>query len=309
MRKIHNLSRFDLNLLLVFDAVFAERSVTKAARRLSVTQTAISHALSRIRDQFKDPLFVRAQGGMRPTSRALELAPFIRQALEQVGHVISRSEFDPNKVAHTFRIAITEYFAMVALPQVVRRIETEAPNVVLITVPNVLINAPLLLDSQEIDFAIGYFQDSLRDLLPPRLKAITLFKDHHVCVMRRDHPLARKKLTMQAYLAARHLMFSLHGEHFGMIDRLLRRMKVRRRIGLTVSHYMAAPPIIQDSDMIMTLTSRMAARYEDLYDLHVSTLPFKVPPAPMQLIWNDRIDVSAIHRWMRSLIVDISARL
>src|SRR5262249_1774326 len=158
-------------------------------------------------------------GGMRPTPRAAELAPAIRRMLDQVEQVLSKSEFDPNKITHTFRIAITEYFGTLALPQLIKRLESEASNVELTTVPNILINAPLLLDNQEIDFAIGYFQDSLRNLLPPRLKAIPLLRDHYVCIMRKQHPLARKKLTLDDYLSARHLQFSLHGESFGTVDR------------------------------------------------------------------------------------------
>jgi DNA-binding transcriptional LysR family regulator len=309
MNTIHNLSRFDLNLLLVFDAVFAERSVTKAARRLSVTQTAVSHSLSRLREHFSDQLFVRVSDGMRPTPRAQELAPLVRDALERIQNMVAKSDFDPTKISHTFRIAITEYFGALVLPQLVKRLEAEASNIELVTVPNILINAPILVDTQEIDFAIGYFQDPLRNLLRPRLKAIPLSKDHYVCVMRKYHPLARKKLTLNAYLSARHLQFSLYGDNFGIIDRVLRRMKARRKIGLTICHYMVAPPIIQGSDMIMTLTSRMAQRYKDFSEPHIAPLPIKIPAAPMQLIWNDRVTNSASHRWMRSLIVDICSRL
>jgi DNA-binding transcriptional LysR family regulator len=309
MTDIHTLSRFDLNLLSVFDAIFTERSVTKAARRLSVTQTAVSHSLAKLREQFNDRLFVRSPNGMRPTPRALELAREVRQALHHIEHALSKSEFDPNRITHTFRLAITEYFGTVALPALIERLQTEAPHVELVTVPNVLVNAPLLLDSQQIDFAIGYFQDPLRNLLPPRLKSIPLLKDHYVCAMRKHHPLARKKLTLDEYLSARHLLFSLHGENFGSVDRVLKRMKARRQIGLTLCHYMVAPPIIESTDMIMTLTSRMARSYKQLHGLHITPLPIKIPSAPMQLIWDDRVTDSVVHRWMRSLIVDVCSRL
>jgi DNA-binding transcriptional LysR family regulator len=309
MSNLHNFNRFDLNLLFVFDAIFAERSVTKAAGRLSVTQTAVSHSLSRLREQFGDRLFLRVPGGVRPTPRALELAPAIRETLEQVEYLVAKSEFDPAVVSHTFRIAITEYFGSLALPQLVRRLEREAPNIELVTVPNILINVPLLLDSHEIDFAIGYFQDPLRNMLPPRLKSIPVMKDHYVCVMRKNHPFARGPLTLEKYLSARHLLISLRGESFGVIDKVLKRMKARRRIGLTICHHMVGPPIIQGSDMIMTLTSRMALQYKDLYDLHVAPLPIKIPASPMQLVWNSRVADSAIHSWMRSLIVDVCARV
>lgn len=301
---MHKLSRMDLNLLIVFDAVLTEKSVTKAAQRLSLSQTAISHSLARLRAQFGDPLFVRDGSGMCPTPRATEVTPLIRGALEQIDHALSKKQFKPGMSEQFFRLAITEYFALLALPRIARRVATEAENTTIITVPNILTNVAALLDNREVDFAIAHFQGSYRDMLPPRFKSVAILEDHFVCVMRKSHPLAKRKLTRESYAQASHLVQSLSGELVGPIDRALKRFGVSRKMGLLLCHHSAIPELLNTSDMILTVTGRMAKYYGSKYGLHVTSLPFNIPPSPMQLIWSERVDASAIHVWLRSIIID-----
>ena len=309
MSSVHKLNRFDLNLLRVFDAVFAERSVTKAAGRLSVSQTAVSHSLSRLREQLGDQLFVRVSSTIQPTHYAIELAPKVRYALEQVERIVTRSDFDPSESEHTFRIGITEYFAVLVLPTLVRKLQAEAPGTTLITMPNILTNAQALLNSNEIDFAIGYFQDSMRNMLPPRLKTAILMRDRYVCIMRADHPFAKEPLTPEKYAAAKHLAFSLNGESFGPVDRILKRHGIRRETVLRLCHYSAAPTILQNTDLIMTVTNRMADHFRKFSTIKKTAAPFTASSAPLQLVWNERVDTSVMHRWMRSKIIDVCKAL
>lgn len=304
MSNSHTLRRFDMNLLVVFDAVYSERSATRAAERLALSQTAISHALARLRGQLNDQLFVRIANGMQPTPFAHELAPKIRDALERMERIVSSSEFDPAQSDRTFRIGVTEYFAAIALPKLVATLQAEAPGIKLITFPNIVTNTRSLLNDQEIDFSIGYLKDSTRDELSPSMKSTVLMKDRYVCVMRRDHPLANGPLTLDRYCAAQHLSFAINGEDFGPIDRVLKRHGGQRDVAMRICHYVAAPEILLSTQLLITMASRMAARYCSDRALVIRPAPFD-NGQPLQLAWNERVHTSESHQWMRSKIVEV----
>jgi DNA-binding transcriptional LysR family regulator len=304
-----HLRKLDLNLLLAFDAVMSERSVTRAGSRLHLTQGAVSHALTRLRATVGDELFVRGKDGMRPTPRALALAGPVREVLSNLDAAIGPSRFDPASSSETFRIASTDYFTTLALPKLVRRIEAEAPHVDVRFLSHTVTNVPDLLDRQEVELAVGFFQNSLRNLLPPHCEWAVLCDDHLECVMRKSHRLARRSLTLADYLAATHLLFSLSGEASSTIDRHLRKKKLTRRIGFTVTHYLVAGPVLAQSDMIMTVPSRIARLYADQHGLVRKRLPLKVPLAATQLVWNSWMDRAPAHRWLRALIMDVCGSL
>lgn len=306
MNHVH-LRQLDLNLLLVFDALMTERSVTRAGESLLLTQGAVSHGLRRLRNVLGDELFVRSKDGMNPTARALELAVPLAEVLSRLNAAFGPVTFDPASSDHTFRIASTDYFATLVLPRLVKRVEAQAPKVNLRILPHTVANVPALLDNHQAEFAVGFFQNSLRDMLPAHCESVELSRDEMVCVMRRDHLLA-KGLSFEKYLAATHLLFSLTGDVSSAVDRQLAKKKRSRRIGVTISHYLAAPLILQSSDMIMTVPGRMAQLYVDKYDLIQTAAPVDLPPAPTQLVWNSRLNRHEAHAWMRSLIVDVSAQ-
>jgi DNA-binding transcriptional LysR family regulator len=303
------LRRLDLNLLLVFDAVLSERSVTRAGERLLLTQGAISHALNRLRSAIGDELFVRSKDGMKPTRRALELAEPLQEALSRLSATLGPPEFDPATSTRTFRLASTDYFATLVLPRLIARIEAEAPRVDLRILPHTVANVSELLDAREVEFAIGFFQNSLRDMRPGNTSWIELCNDRVVCVMRRDHPLARTPLTLECYLGASHLLYSLTGEPSSMADAHLKNKNLARRVGLTICHYLAAPLVLESSDMIMTVPARMAALYVEKYGLTTTPSPLELPATPTQLVWNTRFDARGEHRWLRELIVDVSKEM
>jgi DNA-binding transcriptional LysR family regulator len=305
MSHVH-LRRLDLNLLLVFDAIMNERSATRAGGRLHLTQGAVSHALQRLRRALEDELFVRTKEGMLPTARALELAGPVQEALSRLNAALSPLEFNPAVSAHTFRIASTDYFATLMLPKLIRRVEAEAPHVDLRVLPHVMSNVGELLENHEIEFAVGFFKNSLRDMLPHHCDWTELTEDHFMCVMRKDHPLARSRLTTETYLAASHLLFSLTGQPSSSVDRLLGEAGLKRRIGVAISNYLAAPLLLESSNMIMTVPSRMAHLYSEKFDLHLAKMPISLPAVPTQLIWNSRLNRHAAHVWLRSLIIETS---
>lgn len=302
-----NLIRLDLNLLLVFHALMTERSVTRAGIRLHLTQGAVSHALARLREYFEDPLFVRSKQGMQPTARALELATPIQSALSALDAAVGPLAFDPGTSQHSFRIASTDYFSALILPRIITRLETEAPHVDIQVVPHVVKNVGDLFDNDEIEFAVGFFSNELRKMLPPYCDWTTLTEDYLVCAMRKDHPLASRTITLDEYLNCTHLKYSSGAGSTSTADQYLELQNLARRAGVTISHYLAAPMILQNTNMIMTIPSRMARLFGDHYGLHWGPIPFSLPEAPTQLVWGTRMERHPAHIWLRSVIMDVAS--
>lgn len=299
------LARLDLNLLVAFDAVLAERSTTRAARRLGLTQPAVSHALNRLRHVLGDRLFLWGKGGMRPTPYAEQIAGPIRQALAQIEGAVGPRAFDPRAATRTVTLAIADYIASILVPPLAAHLERAAPRIDLRVRPASGPTALAALDAGEADFAIGGFTD-----LPDRLRMRTLFADRYVCAMWRGHPLARKRrITLADYCGSAHLLIAPSGEPTGLMDRLLARRGLGRRVAVTVNQFLVAPFVLRDTRLILTLLQRIAARYAAAADLHVVALPLAVPPVRMNLVWHQRMDRDPAHQWIRTAIADLTATL
>lgn len=304
-----NLQRLDMNLLLVFDALMEERSVTRVAERMSLTQAGVSHALARLRDLLGDELFVRRKGTMEPTSHASALAAPVSAALTELNAALDPSTFEPSRSTGIFRLIATDYFATLVLPALVRRLEHDAPGIDLRIISNSIASIPAMLANNDIEFAVGIFKNRLSVALPSECEVSTLFTDKYVCVMRRGHPLTRGRLTKARYLEAKHILFSPTGSAEFGIERYLQPIGIHRRIGLILSHYLAAPLILQESDMVMTVPRRMAEFYRTQYSVHIARVPIHVPPAPVQLAWNARFSQHPAYKWLRSIVEEISSTL
>lgn len=299
-----NLAAIDLNLLVAFDAVMTERNVTRAGRRLGLSQSAVSNALSRLRHLLADELFVRGADGMRPTPRALELALPVRHALQQLQSALDPAEFSPADATRAFHFAMTDYSASLILPRLAKRLEDTAPGIDIRIRPNTGVNAPPLLDSGEIEFAIGGDVDRAE-----RFASEVLFEDSFVCAMRRGHPLARERVTLDRFVAAKHLLITLTGDPTGFVDRILERKGLKRRVAMTVNQFTVALLIIQNSDMVITLARRMADRYVKFNNLHIALLPFAAPPSKTALVWHRRLGNRPALEWMRAVLVEICRKL
>lgn len=294
-----NLAVVDLKLLVVFDAVMAEGSVTRAGARLGMTQPAVSNALGRLRYLLKDDLFVRAQGGIRPTPRALELTGPVRHALKQIEAVLDPSDFDPARDARVFKLAMSDHAAVTILPHLVKRLEAIAPNVDLQVRPKFNRKVAGLLDAHEIDFALGVVPDA-----PVRFSRITLFEDVYMCAMRRGHMLARGSLTLDRFAAAKHLVVRPAGEATNLIDHVLESRGLERRMALTVNQFLAVPAIIGNTDLITTLFRRTAGQLGILESPDLVVRPLPLPPVPATLLWHPTMTHHKAHRWVREVLVD-----
>lgn len=294
-----NLAGVELKLLVVFDAVMSEGSVTRAGTRLGMTQPAVSNALGRLRHLMKDDLFVRGQGSMRPTPRALELTGPLRQALGQIEAVLDPSEFDPARDARVFKLAMSDHATITILPQLVKRLETLAPNVALQVRPKLDWCVADLLDGHEIDFALGVIPDA-----PVRYSRITLFEDVYMCAMRHDHPLARGPLTLASFSAAKNLAVRAADRSANLIDHMLESRGLQRRMALTVDQFCVVPAIIANTELVATVLRRKAQSLGlfERPDLVLRQLP--LPPVEAILLWHPAVTHHKAHRWMREVLVD-----
>lgn len=307
MHEMH-LGAFDLNLLVALDALLGERNVTRAASRLGITQSAASHALARLRLLTGDELLVRAHGGMVPTVRAEGMAAPVRRALEDALRVLMPSTaFEPRTASLRFFIGTSDYAELVLLPRVVARLAKEAPGIDLRVV--VAADEPsVLLASNAIDLAIS----PLRPVDDRAgVYARKLFDERFVCVVRKDHPFAGKKLTLARFAAASHALISPRGAEGGFVDDALARKGMRRRVAVALPHFLAAPHIVAASDLVLTVAARVAAVLAGPLGLALLT-----PPAELGLegftvsaSWHERTHQDPARRWVRDLIAEEAAAI
>src|SRR2546425_2688144 len=247
-----NWRAFDLNLLVVFDGLFREGSVTRAGRRLGMSQPALSHALNRLRYLLKDQLFIRTPGGMVPTPRAEQLARPLRHALAQMEQALEPETFVAAQTNRRFSIAINNYAAIVMAAPLVGAVSAGAPLVQLDLRPSGTLDVFDRLDSGELDIGIGTFE-----AVGERFGSTALLEDRFVAVMRREHPAGRSKLSAEAFGALAHVAISSSGDDTGFIDRSLATRGARRRIALRLP-YLSAGAGLGQSDMVGTFSRRGA---------------------------------------------------
>lgn len=314
--------RLDLNLLLVFDAVMRERSVLRASRSLHLTQSAVSHALNRLRHSLGDELFVRDTAGVRPTPRALEIAGPIAEALMIIQRGLSPTAFNPLSARCVLTVAASDYAAVVVLPPFIAALREEAPGVDLQIFPVGRIDLVTQLDSGRIDFVVGWF-----DQVPQRLFRTTLCEEDEVLVVPKGHPLADGELTMERLLEVPHLVVEFTGldeagdtgflderglkrrtriergltEHV-MTDRVAERGEPGLRVGLTVPNYLVVPELVAASGMVATFPRRLALRAAPRYDLVLLDPPYDHPPVLVEAVWHELNRDNRMHRWMRELL-------
>lgn len=299
-----NLAAFDLRLLVVFDALMQERNVTLASRRLGITQPAASNALNRLRHKLRDPLFLKSANGMEPTKRAMELAWPVAQALRQLEVVLDPPVVPPGKSKWTFQMAVSDHVSIVVLPHLAERIQAIAPGLDLRLKAKTLRTLPGMLDSGEVDLALGYNPD-----LPKRFHTRALFDDRYVCIMREGHPLCRGPLTLVRFAAARHVLVRPSGETDSLLDQLLAERKIQRRISMSVTQLLAALFLVESSDLV-TAVFRSAADYCIARGgFRMVARPLPLHAVPITMVWHAGNTDHPAHRWMRDQLADICGHI
>ena len=296
-----NIALVDLNLLVVFDAIMREKHVTRAARRIGMTQPAVSNALNRLRHIAKDELFIRSSVGVSPTARALELGPPIRQAINLVENAFDPKSFDPANSTDEFNIAISNYTASILFPELANLLEKEAPNINVRSKQLGDVDLLKELEAANIDFVIAGQQ------LQETANFISnhLYDEDFVCIVRKGHPFAKKKqLSIKEFSESKHLMVATTGKAFGFVDYLLEAKGLKRRVAMTVNQFLVAPAIIRQSNMILTVSKRVAEKFR-LDSVKVFPLPLLTNPLKLKIIWHKRSDTNTGNKWIRNKIIDI----
>lgn len=295
-----DLHGIDLNLLVAFDALMAERSVTRAGTRIGRTQPAMSAALARLRDLLGDELFVRSPAGLQPTLRALDLSEPLSQALQQIQRTLDFTQtFDPSTSSAAFTMGLSEHPAHMVLPGLVGMLGRAAPSTTLrarsFTARDDAIH---LLDAGEIDVAVG---------VPPasagRILTRPLFEERFVCVVRKDHPTVKGAIDLDGFLALSHVLVSPENDRFGHVDAELAKQGLDRRLGLTLPHMYVAPGLVAQSDMVATLMAGVVHASGQADKLQIMAPPVELLPVPFVLAWHRRNDAHPAQRWFRNAIV------
>ena len=286
----------DLNLLTVFDAVMQERSLTRAGKRLGLSQPAVSHALARLRHALSDELLVRGPDGMTPTPRAEQLAGPVREALAGLAMAVEPPALDPAEMAGPFTIAVNGYTAFALANPLVAALGAEAPRLGLAVTPSGTRNVPDDLDAGLIDLALtGPVEGG------DRFRCIRVLTDQYVALMRRQHPAAGAALSLEAFAALRHLALTSTGDSTQFVDDALAAAGLRRRVALSLP-FLAAPEALAGSDLVAIVPARVAARLRQPWGLVDWPLPCPSPPVPLFMTWHRRREQQATHQWLRAAV-------
>ncbi|KYF55496.1 LysR family transcriptional regulator [Sorangium cellulosum] len=298
MHPVH-LASIDLNLLVVFDALLAEGSVTRAAARVGLSQSAMSHALGRLRALIDDPVLVRTPRGMIPTPRAQELAGPIREALAQIEATVARSpRFDPATARRSFSVATVDYVELILLPRLVQKLFADAPFVDLVARPY---DSDLWgsMETGKVDLAIGMFP-----AVPAGFYRQRLLEEHYTCVVRRDHPVVRSKLTLKMYTSLPHALISPRGDGGGRVDEVLAEQGLSRRVALQIPHFLVAAHIVAQTDLVLTVPARIAQVFADMEALRVMKPPVELGGFSLDQVWHERQAKDPAHMWLRGIFAE-----
>ncbi|MGA7314354.1 MAG: LysR family transcriptional regulator [Silvibacterium sp.] len=282
-----NINSVNLNLLLSFEALLDEQNVSRAATRIGLSQPAMSNALTRLRELFNDPLFIRTSRGMKATSRALELAGPVRDGLAKLrGAFAERPRFDPRVSTRSFRLAMTDYAELSLLPRLLQGVARvgSSNQIVARRVDRIFQPPEAELRAGSFDAAIGLYPDA--NSLEPRTRSSNLFAEQNVCIARKGHPLLRKRFTLRDFAAAGHVGVFYRDETVGLVDNILAGYGVRRLVA-TTPHFLTAVCLVAQSDLIAVVPAGLATRFERPLGLQIRRSPIRLPTLYMRLLWNE----------------------
>lgn len=293
-----DIRNLDLNLLKALDALLDERSVTRAADRLSLTQPAVSGMLNRLRESFDDPLFVRAQRGMVPTLRAEQLATPVKQLLADIEGLLQTQAFEPCAASLTVKLASTDYALRAVVVPFMSALRERAPNIRVSIEPVDDARLASQMDRGDIDLALLTPQTT-----PTGLHGAPLFDEHYVCAMRADHPDAvAGHLSLDRFCALDHVLVSTVGGGFrGVTDDALEKVGRTRRVITSVTSFLILPDLLMTSDLIAVVPRRLMLHRTDLA---VMEPPLDIPGFSKNLVWHERTHRDAAHQWIRSLMIE-----
>ena len=290
------LRRLDITLLLAFDEVMASGKLSAAARRLGLTQSAISHAVKRLREIFDDELFVRTPRGVQPTTRALALRAPVSEALRLLGGAVGSASFDPARDERVFRIAATDYETSLFAPLL---LDADLASVSPRYIFRALIRRDAIeaLRAGDVDLLLGYASDKGR-----ACDAATLFDEDYLVVARQGHPALNHPLTLVQYTQFGHVLASPGGSLSGIVDKALAEAGVSRRVVMAVPYFFAVLATVARTDLLATLPRRVAQCHAKDFGLSTAVPPVQIRSFPVQMIWSRRLGVDPAIVWLRTKV-------
>ncbi|MDB5706200.1 MAG: transcriptional regulator [Sphingomonas bacterium] len=297
------MARIDLNLLLVFEAILHERSVTRAGARLGLSQPAMSHALNRLRYLLKDQLFVRTPTGMAPTPRAERLAEPVRNALLELRQALTAEEFLPEHSQARFVIAVNNFAAIVLVAPILLKARALAPGLRLGFRPSGTLDVTGMLDRSELDIALLAAAPALT-----RFSSRCLIETDYVGVVRRGHPALEKPIDAKVFGSLQRLVISSSGDDLGALDQRL------NELGLSIGErtevpYLSAGPTLTQSDMIAVMGRQIADEFRRAYSVQLVELPVQPVALTSAMVWHNRLTDHPAHKWLREMIASIADAL
>jgi DNA-binding transcriptional LysR family regulator len=317
--------RIDLNLLRVFDAIFEDRNLGLAGKRLHLSQSAISHALARMREVLGDDLFVRTGKGMEPTLRAIGMAAHVRGALQQIRAALGVDAFDPRVAQRKFVVAANDYITLLVLGRLSQRLHAEAPLVDLVVRPSTRLDLAGQIDVGRIDVVIGIFAD-----VPTRFRSTTLWEQTDVMLLHRDHPIADRPLTRDDLLVHPMIAISQGGEEEGAVSGFIVERGLARqsemfnrdalnrafadaddmpRMRMSVAHSLAIPALLRHSDMLALVPSSLGRELERYGELKMRATPYACPNVAVRAVWHERNDADPALQWLRNQLADVARQV
>jgi DNA-binding transcriptional LysR family regulator len=310
------MSNLDLNLLRVFDAILRERNVLRASEAINLSPSAVSHALSRLRAFLDDDLFVRTAAGMEPTTRALEMAPLVRDALVVIERAIGPKQFEPASTQRQFCIAATDYVTAVILPEFLHGTSLAAPNASVTLLPASRIDLTTQIDVGRVEIALGSFSN-----MPSRIREQVLFEERDMMVIASDHPLAGRKIRLRDFASLPLLVVSTGGAEDGFLSErgLTRRTEMFDRTALVAAfesvgkrpefrvvqpHFLAIPSLLAGTRMAAVVPASLARFFVKSGTVYAAELPWEPTTRALQMIWHERHTEDQGHAWLRTMLAD-----
>ncbi|QOY92640.1 LysR family transcriptional regulator [Massilia sp. UMI-21] len=293
----------DLNLLSVFQEVYRERQISSAARRLGLSQSAVSNALARLRRAFGDELFVRTASGMQPTPLATQMAEPIGVAMAQVALALNqRSRFDPATSTRRFVLAMTDVGEIYFMPALIERCRVLAPQVEISSVRAGALALKEEMEGGRVDLAVGPFED-----ISEALYQRQLFRQPYVTMMRKGHPLARGEMSLARFVKAEHMLVDASESPYDRINALLARAGVGPSVRFRVPHFTAVPYMVATSDLVVTVPQKLAERAATPFGLEWIVPPLELPSLQTNVFWHRRYGQDPGNQWLRGLLAEVFA--
>jgi DNA-binding transcriptional LysR family regulator len=290
----------NLNSLVALDALLTERNVTRAARRTGITQPAMSQTLARLRELFDDPLLVRSGRGLKRTPRAEAMLEPLADALQAVERAVQLGlKFDPATSGRVFRVAMTDLHLALTLPTMLRTIEREAPGVRLEAEPLSLLDLMSRIADGDVDVAIGFLLEA-----PRGVRSVTLLEDDYVCLVRRGHPLARKKrIALADYPKHRHLANTPVKFVPRAMSDAAYGFTAREGIRVSLPYLLTVPAVVRSTDLVATVPRKVLDAPIDFEGVVVLEAPAELPCVEHSIFWHPRFDRDPAHTWLRELAI------